>query len=1032
MQRLEPERGVPAEVVTTLYQDRDGFIWIGSRSGLALYDGETFTLFEHDIADPSSLSDNAVRTVYEDSWGQLWVGTNTGGLNRLDRSTWKFEHFRHDSSDPSTISHDSVYAILDDRRGNLWVATQQGLNRMDRQSGTFQRFLGPDSERPAYVTSLLQDHRGRLLAGTVQGGVLVLKPGAAKLAPLALADETSGLLDGAIVFDLYEDEEKRLLITVDYGLLIVEPDGTASYAEGIGAAPDRPGTATVTSLAPAPDGTVWAGTHGAGLVLFDPVSHRMHRLRYDPARSRSLSHDTVIDLMTDRQGTLWIATWGGGVSRITRSAMLLAAASPPPPPPPSVVTDYDVTSLYDDRSGKLLIGTRSGALLRFDPDRNRNEVILDSRGRSALSLSEDADGNLWVGTSNELIRIDSGSGSIDIHEHDSDDPNSPGPGYVRALLHDRAGRFWVGTGEGGLQQVDPAARVVRSFRHDPADQETLSDDYVTALLEDRRGTLWIGTRSGGLNALDPETGRVRRFPSGPPGSGRLSHHQVTSLAEGHDGSIWVGTGGGLNRLQRHDDGSFNISSFSEAEGLIDDNVMALVLDDDGSLWASTKLGLSRRDPFTGTFINYYKEDGLPSTEFEPGAAARFERSIYFGTVRWIAAAPAGTPLTRLPPSRTVVRDIRLPGHGRMEGGPAWRVDRLTIPYGQWFSLDLATLDRVGGPSPDYSYRLGGGETEWIDLGTQHSVTFTDLRPGRYLFEARGYDGQSAWSYIEPPITITIVPPFWMTAWFRGLILVLVVAGALSVHFGRMAAVNRRNRELERLHQQREQAEEERETALRRLRALARSLERAKEDERKHVARELHDDLGPALTAVLINLQLVGREPLSGQSSRRIAETTDLVDRLVARIRDLSLDLRPPLLDDLGLIASLKGYMETQMERTGQRILVRDQEMPEHLSPEVEITGFRIAQEAVTNAIRHASADTVTVTVTGRNGSLDLQVEDDGCGFEVSDVLQMTPTGKALGLLGMQERVRMLGGACVIDSSPGRGTRVQVRLPLEPA
>ena len=104
VQRLAPQRGVPAEVVTTLYQDRDGFIWIGSRSGLALYDGDTFTLFEHDIADPSSLSDNAVRTVYEDSWGQLWVGTNTGGLNRLDRGTWKFEHFRHDSSDPTTPS----------------------------------------------------------------------------------------------------------------------------------------------------------------------------------------------------------------------------------------------------------------------------------------------------------------------------------------------------------------------------------------------------------------------------------------------------------------------------------------------------------------------------------------------------------------------------------------------------------------------------------------------------------------------------------------------------------------------------------------------------------------------------------------------------------------------------------------------------------------------------------------------------------------------------------------------------------------
>jgi hypothetical protein len=133
-------------VITALHQDRTGFIWIGSRDGLALYDGYSFTRFEHDPSDPFSISGNTIRTIYEDGRGDMWFGTNTGGLNRLDRTTWHFEHFRHDSADPRSISHDSVYAILEDRTGALWVGTQHGLNRLDAGTGTFERFLSdPDN-----------------------------------------------------------------------------------------------------------------------------------------------------------------------------------------------------------------------------------------------------------------------------------------------------------------------------------------------------------------------------------------------------------------------------------------------------------------------------------------------------------------------------------------------------------------------------------------------------------------------------------------------------------------------------------------------------------------------------------------------------------------------------------------------------------------------------------------------------------------------------------------------------------------------
>ena len=307
------------------------------------------------------------------------------------------------------------------------------------------------------------------------------------------------------------------------------------------------------------------------------------------------------------------------------------------------------------------------------------------------------------------------------------------------------------------------------------------------------------------------------------------------------------------------------------------------------------------------------------------------------------------------------------------------------------------------------------------------MTFIDLAPGVHEFSARGRNGQGVWSETTP-FRIRVVPPFWMTWWFRLGVLLALVAMAVAIPVRRMAAVEKRNRELIEVQRQRERAQTALASAYGRLRRLTRRLEVAKEDERKRIARELHDDMGPALTAVIINLQLLNPQTGLEASTRRIHDTIELVDRLVQQIRDLSLDLRPPLLDELGLLPALKGYLEAQSERTGLKIRVRGNvgELP----AETEITAFRVIQEAVTNTIRHAHASRVDVTVHQMNGELELTIRDDGQGFDVRETMERSSTGKSLGLLGMQERVGVFDGEVKIDSAPGRPTEVKIRMPVE--
>jgi PAS domain S-box-containing protein len=216
----------------------------------------------------------------------------------------------------------------------------------------------------------------------------------------------------------------------------------------------------------------------------------------------------------------------------------------------------------------------------------------------------------------------------------------------------------------------------------------------------------------------------------------------------------------------------------------------------------------------------------------------------------------------------------------------------------------------------------------------------------------------------------------------------------------------------------------------RLQQLSRRLVRSQELERQHIARELHDQIGQSLTAVEINLQTVLQTHQAGETRQRLQDCLSLVDALVQQTQNLSLNLRPALLDDLGLEPALRWLLEQQVARAGLAPTLRAEPLPSRLAPEIEIACFRVAQEALTNVVRHAKARHVTVELRVAGDQLELTVEDDGCGFDVV-ARRRTPDGTPvdLGLAGMRERATLAGGSFEIASSAGRGTTVRGWLPL---
>jgi GAF domain-containing protein len=215
----------------------------------------------------------------------------------------------------------------------------------------------------------------------------------------------------------------------------------------------------------------------------------------------------------------------------------------------------------------------------------------------------------------------------------------------------------------------------------------------------------------------------------------------------------------------------------------------------------------------------------------------------------------------------------------------------------------------------------------------------------------------------------------------------------------------------------------------RLQALSSRLLEVQEAERRHIARELHDEVGQALTAVKINLQMLRRQSPAGPVAGRLDDSLGMVDRVLQGVRRMSLDLRPSLLDDLGLAAAVRWYVGAQAERAGLTAEVEASALPAQLPPALATTCFRIVQEAVTNVVRHAKARRLTVTLEAAEETLSVVITDDGAGFDVGHARRRALAGGSLGLLGLEERAELAGGRATIDSFPGRGTAVRVTLPI---
>jgi ligand-binding sensor domain-containing protein/signal transduction histidine kinase len=1036
--RILTEHGLSQVTVFCILQDNQGFMWFGTEHGLNRYDGYAFAVHKHDPEDPNSLSDSWISSMIVDRSGDLWIGTANAGLNRFDLEANQITRYQNDPDDIRSLSNDRVLSMFQDRAGDLWVGTEYGLNRFVRETGTFVRYQhdpsDPGSLSGNSVRAVYQDQDGDLWIGTDEG-LDRYDPGSEGFAHFQNDPNNTNSLSHNSVRAIHQDSGGALWIGTDDGLnrLLPGSEWFTHYKKG---ASDSSGLISneIWTIFEDQSGVLWVGTNGGGLDFYDRKSDTFVNYHHDPLDPSSLSNDFIRSIFQDREGVLWVGTKSGGVNKLDLGRRVFAHYQSDPNNPNSLSNNW-VRSFFEDQSGAIWIGTGGGGLNRFDPEKGRfTHYENDPDQANTLShnfVSEtllDSQGMLWIGTGSGLDQLDPTTGEFTHYQHDPGDPTSLSEcSYVYAFLEDKKRVLWVAAHGGGLNRFNSETETFTRYLHDPNDPQSLIHNDVWEIVQNQDGMLWLGT-GGGLDLFDPETGKFTHYRNDPDDPSSLSFNFVGPILEDQNGVTWFGTvGGGLNKL---DPETGDFAHFTEKDGLPSDMIMMFVQDDQGSFWLTTPNGLSQFDPGTETFRNYDRTDGLPFMGFNGGALIRSSSGRLYagGAEGFIAFHPdqvRDNPY--IPP--VVITTITQGGKEIPVEKVSGDLDEITLEWpDNAFELEYAALSYSNPDENQYAYYLEGLEEAWNEVGTRRYGRYTSLPGGTYILRVKGSNDDGIWNEAGAVVRITVVPPFWATWWFRGIVLLVLVAGAYGGYRLRVRSVEARNRDLE--------AQIEQRTAeLMRIEETLRQseMEEAVAAERSRLARELHD----AVTQTLFSASLIAETlPRSWERDqekgwRLLRELRQLSRGALAEMRTLLLELRPAALVETSLSDLLHQLGEAASGRGGVPVkVVVEGECA--LSPDVHIALYRIAQEALNNAIKHARAGQVTVnlrctpfssveTEGKQREQVELVVSDDGRGFNLNEV---PPDHLGLGI--MSERAEAIGATLEIESGPGHGPGTQIK------
>jgi ligand-binding sensor domain-containing protein/signal transduction histidine kinase len=939
--------GFALQSVKALAQTKDGYLWLGTATGLYRFDGINVVPWKP--ASAASLPSREVRVLLAAGDGGLWIGT-AAGVSKLQGGNLK------NYTSKNGLCEGFVMALIEDHRGRLWVGSAgskaSGLSVIQHDS---VRTIDGNQLPSPNVLSLFEDRKNSIWIGTSKGLCRSSLDGEAACVPeirstvSSIAAESDGDL-------LIADSGARTLFRYSDGRLtpVVRSVGDASLSPMV-LLRDR-------------DDAVWLGTLGQGLL-------RLRNGGFERfTRRDGLSGDIIETLFEDREGNLWVGT-ENGLDRLRN----------PEIPRLSTLEGLSgdlITSVYGARNGENWIGTMGSGLNRVSGGAITHYLTgAGLPSTTVISMYEDAAGRLLVGT----------SGGLCYRSHDR---------FVNLLTKDgaRADRVFdiTGDGQGTVWLADQRKGLLR-LRHEglePAHLKGLPEAKdIYQIHCDLQGVLWIGYYHGGVVGI--RDGFVQKYSANEG----LAPGPVYAIQSDSTGNIWIGTSGGLSRLRNG-----RLTTWTTKHGLPEGGVQAILDDRKGGLWLGSTNGLLKLtlgtvnscpdgSPSSLGFSTYGPSEGIRLGSGGRTMNPRMTRSS--DGVLWIStqdgvAVINPTDLGRNPvPTPVVIERMMIDRKDIPLDGPA----EITFRARE-VQLDYTALSFVSPETTQFRYKLEGFDSSWKEAGTRRAATYTNLSPGRYRFFVAASNNDGVWNEPGANLTFRVQPQFYRTWWFMTVCATALLLSGSGIY-------------------------------LLRARQLRDQFQLVLQ-ERYRLTRDLHDTLLQGFAGFLYQVDAAWRqlEKAPEATKEKLKRALEQGDLSLKEARETLSFMRLSAVENSTLSEAIAAIGNQLTQGTPVRFTLEVKGSEPRLQYAVQANLYALAREALTNAVNHAQATQISVELSYTASGLKLAVQDDGSGFDPEVAAQKR---NRFGLLGMRERAQQLNGTFAMDTAPGRGTRIDVKL-----
>lgn len=999
---ITTSQGLSSNEITCLYQDRDGFLWIGTTFGLNRFDGNTVTTWLHQSGDTNSISGNHIVSILEDEQGILWIATKDGGLTRFDRSAFRskqFLQFRHDPSDGNSISTNRLNCLMDFDEEFLFVGTEAtGGFYLNKKTFAIRNItvgrghsssLNPRKPQeawrhPNWVHYALK--KDSMYYFTFLTGSYVFELSRNNM-EVSVPRVTHGVSFNVSSFAL--DGQRAWLASWNFGLVM--QDGFLTDTLDI---PPQYKVVDmqdeIISVLNWDEDFVLAGGKTTGLYVVNKHTYQYRNIRHTAREPYVPASNRVNCLFRDRQGILWVGTSNGLCKYNARQWQFKAT-----PLRTDASSELIHFSMYEDDDGTLGLCTSEGIFKRKPGEDSFKLIKFYDRGQQqATTFIFKHGAQYYLGTEKNFFRyfpdeekiLPLDLASVGGNADKKDDFALYNVQVRHALSDTVLGNplILIGVLGDGMGIYDLVKNDISFFVRLLDLPGSLGDNLVRCMVKDRQGAVWVGTSVGlyRWKASLPFQNTFDAFIHDESDEHSIPGNNITGLLATPDQHLWVTTSG--NGLAEFDGNVFHRYSPPDDAAR---NMLGICADGQGRYWIPTPGGFECFDSRTKKFRHVALPDNNWALRFPAQLFRRADGSISYGSGEWlISFHPDSFYFDQHMPS-VYLADFKVMNRSIFQTA-AFNNQR--YPYNRnFFSIRFSALQLSQPASVQYAYKLKGLNQDWVTGNRTGEVSYTSLPPGQYALKVKVTNAAGEWGDEITLTSFEVLKPFWQRWWFY---LVCVLSGAAAIY----AAFQIRLRQI--LHLQ---------------------------EVRQRIAADLHDDIGSALSSISISSQLAKKlssnndEKVDGILNRINATSRETLDRM----SDIVWAINPGNDSGRNIVAKMQRVATDLLESKGIRVSFTCDDDFEKMK--LGMVGrknlYLIFKEAVNNASRHSGCSNVTIRLGFENASVVLRIEDDGKGF----VLTKSSLGN--GIDSIRQRAAQLGGVVMIDSSEGEGTRIAVKV-----